>query len=119
MPLAAGIRRNRDRIGDAHPEKIDTNSPFSQELNNLGIVGDRERGVNDSCTRFRSGAECLRCDLPLISGGLGPTEDDLTREAVAMALGRGMVFHDEIPWKHPGAPGSSRPMTDRNRKQAS
>ncbi len=124
MPLAAGITAQILAIGSEMltPEKIDTNSLFlTQELNNLGIAVTGKEVVNDSLHQISEAVlECLvRCDLLLISGGLGPTEDDLTREAVAMALGRGMVFHDEIlEGIRERFRKFGRPMTDRNRKQA-
>ena len=37
-----------------------------------------------------------RADLIVITGGLGPTSDDVTREAVAEAFGLELVFHQEI-----------------------
>lgn len=39
------------------------------------------------------------CDLIIITGGLGPTEDDMTRKAVAGAFGRELI-RDEKAWKH-------------------
>jgi competence/damage-inducible protein CinA-like protein len=72
------------------PFRQDTNSLFlTSRLNSLGvevafktIVGDnREQLVNVAH------AALARADVLVFSGGLGPTEDDLTREAVAEALG--------------------------------
>jgi nicotinamide-nucleotide amidase len=73
------------------PYRQDTNSLFlTNELNKLGvevifkgIVGDNAEIIADA-TR----AALWRSDIIVLTGGLGPTEDDLTREAVAAALGR-------------------------------
>ena len=81
------------------PERVDTNSLFlTGELNTLGVevvlkavVGDHLERLGDSIRGAVSRSEIL-----ILSGGLGPTEDDLTREAVAQALGRKLVFHPEI-----------------------
>ena len=72
------------------PTKLDTNSLFlSRRLGDLGIslraksiVGDRR----DDLERFFKEA-LERVDLVILTGGLGPTDDDLTREVVAKALG--------------------------------
>ncbi len=81
------------------PERVDTNSLYlTGELNNLGIevatkyvIGDHLERLADAVRRALS-----RSGLVILSGGLGPTEDDLTREAVARALDRKLVFHPEI-----------------------
>lgn len=72
------------------PFRQDTNSLYlTEKLNRLGvevahktIVGDRLRDIT-RVARIALG----RADILIFSGGLGPTEDDLTREAVAEALG--------------------------------
>ncbi|MFZ1086996.1 MAG: competence/damage-inducible protein A [Terracidiphilus sp.] len=72
------------------PFRQDTNSLYvTEKLNLLGvtvafktIVGDRQR---DLVSALR--AALARTDIVVVMGGLGPTEDDLTREAVAEALG--------------------------------
>src|SRR6202046_1051764 len=71
------------------PHRQDTNSLYlTQGLNDLGvsvafktIVGDNRQHLVDAA-RIALG----RADIVIFSGGLGPTEDDLTREAAAAAL---------------------------------
>jgi nicotinamide-nucleotide amidase len=81
------------------PQRVDTNSLYlTAELNNLGVevvtkcvIGDDRDRLADAILRALG-----RSAILIISGGLGPTEDDLTREAVAQALDRKLVFHHEI-----------------------
>jgi nicotinamide-nucleotide amidase len=73
------------------PDRVDTNSLFlTAELNKLGIEVVRKSVVGDSASDLREAfAQALeRADVVISSGGLGPTEDDLTREALAELLGR-------------------------------
>src|ERR1043166_1167909 len=81
------------------PDKIDTNSLFlTEELNKLGIEIVRKTVVGDDrallLEAFRDAVN--RVPLTISSGGLGPTEDDLTRETVAELLGRRLVRSDSI-----------------------
>jgi len=72
------------------PHRQDTNSLYlTEKLNELGvevrfkcIVGDDREGLTAAAKLAMK-----RSDIILFSGGLGPTEDDLTRESVADALG--------------------------------
>src|ERR1700739_4197955 len=81
------------------PDRIDTNSLFlTEELNKLGIevlrktiVGDRRELLAEA---FRDALN--RVPVVITSGGLGPTEDDLTRETVADLLGRRLQLNDEV-----------------------
>ena len=73
------------------PDRVDTNSLFlTAELNKLGIEVTRKAIVGDNRGDIRDAfAQALaRADVVIATGGLGPTEDDLTREAVAELLGR-------------------------------
>ncbi len=72
------------------PHRQDTNSLFlTEQLNDLGVQVAFKTIVGDSLDHLTGAARIAlsRADLVLFSGGLGPTEDDLTREAVAAALG--------------------------------
>ena len=72
------------------PFRQDTNSLYlTKGLNELGVQVAFKTIVGDNLTHLTSAAliALSRADIVLFSGGLGPTEDDLTREAVAAALG--------------------------------
>jgi nicotinamide-nucleotide amidase len=81
------------------PDRSDTNSLFlTEELNKLGIEVVRKTIVGDNrdtlSAAFKGALE--RVELVIASGGLGPTEDDLTRETVAELLGRKLQLNDAI-----------------------
>ena len=72
------------------PYRQDTNSLFlTGRLNELGISVAFKTVVGDNLAHLISAARTAigRTDLTIFMGGLGPTKDDLTREAVAAALG--------------------------------
>jgi len=81
------------------PHRQDTNSLFlTARLNDLGyavrfktVVGDETAGL-----ALRLGEALEQVALVILIGGLGPTEDDKTRSAVARALGRRLVFRPDI-----------------------
>src|SRR6202158_5878123 len=73
------------------PDRVDTNSLFlTAQLNRLGIEVNRKTVAGDDPAALRGAfADAIgRAELVISSGGLGPTEDDRTREAVADLLGR-------------------------------
>ena len=72
------------------PFRQDTNSLFlTAGLNDLGVQVAFKTIVGDNFAHLASAASIAiaRADVVIFSGGLGPTEDDLTREAAASALG--------------------------------
>jgi nicotinamide-nucleotide amidase len=72
------------------PHRMDTNSLYlTEQLNLLGVDVIFKSIVGDNLRRLVAAAQhaLFRSDIVIFSGGLGPTEDDLTREAVAEALG--------------------------------
>ena len=81
------------------PFRTDTNSLYlTEQLNQLGIEVIYKSIVGDNLPRLVAAAQqaLLRSEIVLFSGGLGPTEDDLTREAVAKALGAELRRDPEI-----------------------
>ena len=69
----------------------------SRALSQLGINVYYHTVVGDNPGRVRQAVEIARsrADVIITTGGLGPTCDDLTREAVCAAFGRQLVFHEE------------------------
>jgi len=71
------------------PHRQDTNSLYLTDgLNDLGVQVAFKTIVGDNLSHLTSAASIAiaRADIVVFSGGLGPTEDDLTREAVAASL---------------------------------
>jgi competence/damage-inducible protein CinA-like protein len=103
-------------------ETIDTNSAYlARQLAGIGIGLFRKAVVGDNEERIAAviGEALDRADLLICTGGLGPTLDDMTREAVARALGRPLVFHqhllDQIEARFRSF---GRTMSESNRRQA-
>jgi nicotinamide-nucleotide amidase len=101
---------------------VNTNAAFlSQELAIVGIdvfyqttVGD-----NDSRLTLALNQAISRSDLIIITGGLGPTKDDLTKETVAALAGKKLVHHEKSLHNIEAYfQKRNRPMSDNNRKQA-
>ncbi len=103
-------------------ETVDTNSAYlARQLASIGIDLFRKSVVGDNEMRIAAAIdEALnRADLVICTGGLGPTVDDVTREAVARALQRPLVFHqhllDQIEARFRAF---GRSMPESNRRQA-
>jgi len=70
---------------------------LAQSLFGLGLRVERQVTVPDGAAIGEAFAAALsRAELIVVTGGLGPTSDDITRDAVAAALGRKLIFHQEI-----------------------
>jgi len=100
----------------------DTNAQWlSQRLADIGVdvffisqVGDNIDRVVDVFTRGLS-----RSDVVVVTGGLGPTEDDLTREAIAATLGEQMAVDPQLERELRDLfARRNREMPERNVKQA-
>ena len=81
------------------PQRIDTNSLWlTGELNALGVEVVSKAVVGDDRSRLAQAVRAAhaRSELVILTGGLGPTEDDVTRDAVAAALGRGQTLHEDL-----------------------
>ena len=81
------------------PSRVDTNSLYlTGQLNNLGIEVVTKYVVGDDRDRLAATIRLAasNSELVILSGGLGPTEDDVTRDALALSLDRKQIFHQEI-----------------------
>ena len=101
---------------------LNTNAQYiSQKLCDLGINCYFQTTVGDNHDRLVAavGLALSRADLLILTGGLGPTADDLTKETIADAFGRDLVL-DPASEAHIRARFArmGREMTPNNMKQA-
>ena len=101
---------------------VDTNSSWiGEQLATAGIDTLEHRKVGDNLDRV---VRCIRSmlevsDALIICGGLGPTPDDLTREAIAAVMGVPLERREElIEWIANLFGGRGRPMPENNLRQA-
>jgi nicotinamide-nucleotide amidase len=103
-------------------DTIDTNSHFlARSLRDAGIDLFRKTTVGDNTNRIAQAIQQAleRCDIVITTGGLGPTIDDPTRDAVALAVGVNSEFHPEL-WEQIKSRflKLGRIPTENNRRQA-
>ena len=120
MSLRAEIISIGDELTSG--QRLDTNSRWlSEQLGNLGVktafhttVGD---SISDNIDAFRTASR--RVEIVVATGGLGPTADDLTREAIAEAFHFPLELRPEaLEHIETLFARRKRPMPERNRIQA-
>ncbi|TVP84251.1 MAG: competence/damage-inducible protein A [Alkalicoccus sp.] len=99
-----------------------TNATFlSRQLSSIGINVYFHQNVGDNKDRLKDAVETAvaRADVLILTGGLGPTKDDITRETISEIIGRKLVYDEnakdqlEVFFRD-----RDRPMTENNLKQA-
>ena len=81
------------------PQKTDTNSLWlTEKLNDIGVEVMLKTVVGDDELRLEEVIRdaLKRSDIVMTTGGLGPTEDDVSRQVSARAVDRELIYHDEI-----------------------
>lgn len=80
-------------------QTLNTNALFvGDQLGKAGLTLSRQISIPDDLDVIVAALEesMARAQWVIVSGGLGPTNDDVTKAAIAETLGRSLVFHDEI-----------------------
>lgn len=81
------------------PNRTDTNSLWlTEQLNNIGVEVMLKTIVGDDAARLEETIRdaLKRSNIVITTGGLGPTEDDITRKVAAAAVDRELVYKDEL-----------------------
>lgn len=104
------------------PDKTDTNSLWlTEKLNEIGIEVKLKTVVGDDRARLEETMRdaLRRSDIVISTGGLGPTEDDITRQISAKAVDRELIFREDVLDEVSARFRSfGREMPETNRRQA-
>jgi nicotinamide-nucleotide amidase len=111
--VSAGTELTEGIIQDTHVRFL------ASELTSLGFVVLRGIQLPDKAVIFREELARATRDscLVIVTGGLGPTTDDLSREIIAEAAGEPLEFHPEA-WQAIEERFKGRKLSETNRKQA-
>ena len=103
-------------------QTIDTNSAWlGEQLHLQGIRLNRIITISDNYEEIKRAVDesFSRCDLVLVTGGLGPTQDDITKETLAEYFGTHLEMHEDILAEIEAFfTARGREMLEVNRKQA-
>ncbi len=104
------------------PQRTDTNSLWlTERLNSIGVEVRLKTIVGDDAGRLEETIRdaLKRSDIVITTGGLGPTEDDITRQISARAVGRELVYHNPLEADlRERFRGWGREMPEINKRQA-
>ena len=104
------------------PDRTDTNSLWlTEQLNRLGIEVKLKTIVGDDDARLEEAIKdaTRRSKVVITTGGLGPTEDDITRKVTARALGRRLLLDEDLlAWLRQRFQSFGVVMPERNSRQA-
>jgi nicotinamide-nucleotide amidase len=104
------------------PDRSDTNSLWlTEKLNSIGIEVKLKTIVGDDDARLGEAIKdaVRRSRVVITTGGLGPTEDDITRKVAARALGRRLLLDEKVlDWIKARFESFGRKMPERNSRQA-
>lgn len=113
--LAVGTELLMGQIANTNAQYI------SQKLNSIGVNVYYHSVVGDNADRLKESLKLAlnRSDIVVMTGGLGPTQDDLTKETVAQLMGKKLVLHEESLRKiEEYFKRINRPLAKNNIKQA-
>ncbi len=113
--LAVGTELLMGQIANTNAQYI------SQKLNSIGVNVYYHSVVGDNPLRLKASLELAlnRSDIVIMTGGLGPTQDDLTKETVAELMGKKLILHEESLNKiEEYFKRINRPLVKNNIKQA-
>lgn len=113
--LAVGTELLMGQIANTNAQYI------SSKLPDVGIGVYYHSVVGDNPNRLQESLKTAleRCDVVITTGGLGPTQDDLTKETIASVFGKRLVLHEEsLNFIKSYFNKVGRQMTHNNEKQA-